>query len=149
MIDYSGALEWVNFIHRPQADLYDVGWCLEHVHHFLGDPVPLVRTSMITVFESGGLFFLWIPENVKLYVVHPGPALEDIMEAAGTIPATLLEEDPLAYNISMLYENLRTWELMEHKRNRWEELKARGGDVDDNLLKPLTVCAYDFTDCWD
>jgi hypothetical protein len=136
---YNDSLSWANVIRRMPGERHDMGWNVEHAHHFYGDLIPLVRNFWVSIFECGGLLFVWIAENQKLLVVNPGVTLDELMvfysgqAGGGAGPISSRPADKLVVDIGNKFIEMRNWERRVFGRNRWAELKARGGDVHSDL----------------
>ena len=113
---------------------------MNHAYHFYGDPVPLVRNHVLVVFECGGLLFAWFPDGERIFVVHGNITPEQLAttwgpHGAGHGPATILHADALAVSIGWKYFDMWEWENESFNRNRWVELRDRGGLVHTSLLE--------------
>ncbi|OBZ70873.1 hypothetical protein A0H81_09141 [Grifola frondosa] len=114
-------------------------WLFERAHHFLGQPVPLLQNEDLILFKAGGLLFLWVTDADELHVVDPGTTLDDmvvLIDHGGNLPLIQSSFVHFKYREGWHYE-LWDWEVQVVGRNRWKELKDRGGEVDisrtDNL----------------
>lgn len=110
----------------------DLAWDLEHAWHFYGDPVPLVSNDWTRIYSAGGLLFVWVVDDT-LRVVPPGASFDDTAAMyrrpnGGT--SLRREMDQSAFDVGARFYEYWLWECKYFGRNRWQELKDRGGYVD-------------------
>ena len=112
-----------------------------HDKHYFGTPIPILYdTAQSRVFlRVGGLLFLWFPNNLDstfdtFMRVPSGLSLREItarLDASNTpFPETLME--PPVYSVPV--KELWQWEVEVLGRNRWAELRRRGGEVHSDWL---------------
>ena len=127
---------------------YGTGRGREHEQH-LGDIIPLVYRyagdqSIFVVAKAGGLMLMFVDEMMITF--EPSISLTDIVNAADTgrvsqLPHTFFNDANIVQEmVDRNFLDLWEWEWY-NGRNRWRELKDRGGQVDpmwtDNIRKPV------------
>lgn len=130
------SLDWFYYVPRMPIELDDIAWALEHAHHFYGQPVPLVANDWARIFSAGGLLFLWVIDDT-VRVAPPGTSFEDLaaLNAGGSVAPTLRRTmDNSAFYIGARFWDFWLWECEYRGRNRWQELKDRGGAVHADRL---------------
>lgn len=117
-------------------------WSLERREHFLGTTTPLLHCIDLstTIFKGGGLLFLLFNESDTLYVLKHGV---DPLAVAHAVDDNRIE-DYVAHRVRVVFTEpfpegnrpllLCEWEKFMFERNRWEEFKERGGQVDPRWL---------------
>lgn len=117
-----------------------MGWSLENAFHILGTPAPILYQPNETydlVHIGGLLFVIW--EMYLVYLVDPvvtPQGFVDIAEAKQPLPLTKLNYDEVAYRWGRKW--WMYWNIERRRgRNRWEEMRERGGDVHPSLLEDL------------
>ena len=111
-------------------------WRLEDRYHILGTKFPLMTAgSVVTVFEAGGLLYVDHEDLNALYIVDEGLTINDFepVFSGHFIPhgLTLLEGDCTASTDYFRFSEMWAWEWDTSGRNRWQEMKDRGGEVDE------------------
>lgn len=122
----------------------NVAWELERSRHFLGTPVPILFNPyhLATIFKAGGLMFIFFEQADSISVLQPGISAP---EAARAVNESRIEDlcvetatdEHLCSSESYRYFILWQWEKFAFGRNRWRELKARGGEVDPVWLNEV------------
>lgn len=146
--------DWIRFVPRMPRYGYEFAWRLEHEYHFYGAIVPLVRNNWVSIFSAGGLFFTYFHwEEPSLRVVPPGVSLDELLDVFREDvfgPTVALEDEWSVRHVTLRYWRLWDWERLKLGRNRWLELKDRGGDVHaertDDLPEPTPE--YDDSDSY-
>ena len=129
----------------------DRAWHLEHVHHILGRPEPLLYhvNEEAFIFRAGGLYFLWwaqeddrlevfdvpdvsLAEIVDLLQEQDWHRIRDLMPAGAQVQVA--SEEMMQH-----YARQLDWELDTVGRNRWIEQKERGGVPPPYLIPPDTT----------
>lgn len=133
------ALDWFYYVPRMPTEVEDLAWDLEHAWHFYGEPVPLVSNTWARIFSAGGLLFVWVVDDT-LRVVHSGISFAQIAAAYRTPnggPSLRREPDRSAFDVGARFYDCWLWECEHFGRNRWQELKDRGGDVDEDWTEDV------------
>lgn len=137
--------DWVKFVPRIPRQGDDLAWWLEHENHYYGTIIPLVQNHWVIIFTAGGLLFVRFHEDLSLGVVNPGVSLDDLLhmyrdEGDPGGPLTFVEEEWTVREVIGRYWDMWNWERATTGRNRWQELKDRGGEVHadrtDDLPEP-------------
>ncbi|CAL1697063.1 unnamed protein product [Somion occarium] len=145
--DWENSSVWHCFTGNPQSHR-DHAWLHENVAFFLGQPILLIRRDTDwgdeVVFMAGGLLFMFLEETGCPCLLDPSVSLGDLLAAvdAGSDPweftVTKSSYDDFAlqeYRLRTMY--MYEWERVILKRNRWQELHDRGGNVHPALLEPF------------
>lgn len=132
-------LEWTNIVPRIPVDVEDIGWDVEHVFHYFGTIMPLMKDPYVSVFSVGGLLLLWFDDAYELQVVSPEVTLAQFIQSARdhtifNLPTLSCERDEAARLAGCWLYEMWMWESGELGRNRWLELKERGGEVHSDWL---------------
>ena len=109
--------------------------------HYYGMPTPILFDKALSrvVLKVGGVLFVWFPDTLDRELdifmrVPPGLPLQAIvarLETSNTpFPETLMESPVWSVPVKELWE----WEVEVLGRNRWAELRDRGGDVHSDWL---------------
>lgn len=137
--DEGGELAYIPYVQRLPRCPDDQAWSLEHVYHFYGTLVPLLRhfNADYVICQAGGLFFFMTNRcfeecRVVQPVVQPEMSLDTLARDLGREhipPSEELRRDRAARRYKSHVYSMRRMEL-HAGRNRWMETKERGGDVD-------------------
>ena len=119
--------------------LNSFAWQLEGCYHILGTKFPLMTAgSVVTVFEAGGLLYVDYEDHNALFIVDEGLTIDDIDPVywGDFIPLgmTRINGDATAITDQFRFPDMWAWEWDSTGRNRWQEMKDRGGDVSDRWL---------------
>jgi hypothetical protein len=124
---------WYNWVPRMPLETEDLAWYLERAYHFLGPPIPLVYNSDFSIFTAGGLLFFWGRVDFDLRVVSFDCDLPNLVHRLehGPLGGWFLRCRPesTVEHVGLAFRALWMYECGMHGRNRWQELKDRGGDV--------------------
>ena len=116
----------------------DRAWGMEHASHILGEPIPLLSGQDLLILTAGGLLLVWDAVAFDLYIVRPGVTLEDLLDQISTrpgLPARLAPVDDIAEYLYLTYKDYWNAERRDAGRNRWAELRDRGGWVHEDWLR--------------
>ena len=136
----------------------DRAWHLEHVHHILGRPEPLLYhvKDDAFIFRAGGLYFLWWAEEddhlevfdelevslaqiVGLLCEQDWHSIQDVTPAGA-------QEEVASEEMMQHYSRQFRWELHTVGRNRWIEQQERGGvPPSAYLVMPDTTKRFTFS----
>ncbi|EKM61699.1 uncharacterized protein PHACADRAFT_190879 [Phanerochaete carnosa HHB-10118-sp] len=96
------------------------------------------------VFRAGGLLLVFVEEPEEACMaVPPGTALEDVVAALEADWYAFPEICEDLHRESVQLQAFARWDAeLKCGRNRWIELKDRGGDVHPDWL--VTTCEYRF-----
>ena len=132
---------WESWV--PFGPVYDnMPWELERTAHYLGAISPLLfnERDWVMIFAAGGLMFVHYLDLDSIYVMDHRASIGGIARAVdqGRIEDVCVEtvfEGDLPCSAET-YRYLTMWrtEKTSSGRNRWRELKQRGGDVDPAWL---------------
>lgn len=130
----SGIYLWADYVATVESE----AWFFENGMHILGTPIPLLHREeeCITVFTVGGLLCVRDQEMCCYYVMQPHVTVDDIVNwvnaghVVSELPVLQLTGDATVDYESQRFTVMWEWEWAEHGRNRWQELKDRGGEVD-------------------
>ena len=145
---YDSVPDWTLFARTTEEDS---GSELEDAFFLIGTPFPLLYhpSSELIVVLVGGLMVLCTADEDPELVFEAGTTLREIVDAVdnGTLGALSLRSVRMVRGGSYLrsrFEIVWQWEWAEFGRNRWQELKDRGGEVDESWLGERT----EKTDWW-
>lgn len=136
----SSGFTWMNIIPRWPKSYHDIGWEVEYAYHYLGSLVPLIENFYFSLFTAGGLLLLWSRLEETMFAISPEVTFEDfiIRYAPGGGCDVSIASDRLsdfaAEQWGRAFYNMWVWEGQTLVRNRWQELKDRGGEVHDDWL---------------
>lgn len=138
---------WMEFMNRRPRSPNDRPWWFERAHHCYGTLVPLMNHPQqnIEMSQAGGLLFLtWNNSLEECFVVHPGPSAEQLAIAVNV--GQLPPHEPIPRDLSARVKWINNyymwrWELAQG-RNRWEEMKQRGADVDLSFISSSAEWCY-------
>lgn len=126
---------WIHFVPFLCREAY-----LHEESNFYGRPVPLLHDDdemyARVIFKSGSLYFVMMLESDnETMVVPPGLSLEDVVarleQSYGPpMPFPTIKQNVFCWDALCCWES----EVEGTGRNRWAELKARGGEVHPNWL---------------
>ncbi|KAI0075211.1 hypothetical protein K474DRAFT_1676523 [Panus rudis PR-1116 ss-1] len=125
------------------------GWSFEDGYFFYGYIVPMLLGSECEVFRIGGSTLVFTPDGQETspYVLQSDDSiatlLKDLERPRSVLRsskfALMPEPDMTKKDEYERYLNAFTWERETAKRDRWEDLKARGGHVDDAMIGKLQL----------
>ena len=131
-----GVPDWVLFARTTEEVS---GSELEDSFYLIGTPFPLMyhpREELIVVLVGGLLMICYEDDNHKL-VLESGTTLQELVNAVenGALGALrFVRLDRGATYLRQRFDIIWKWEWAEYGRNRWQELKDRGGEVDVSWL---------------
>ena len=114
-----------------------IGRQVEHEYHILGDIVPLLwqrdDEGDIVIAQAGGLllaFLYW-----HLTTLGPGVTAPEVARAVeegnlALLPHSQPRRDRVSEIVGLRFEEMWMQEWATTGRNRWAELRERGGEVD-------------------
>lgn len=104
------------------------------------------------MFKAGGLLFLYEEELRRGYVLKSDRTLHqfaagyrgshDLQNFASWFAAEIIPDES-AMDFDTTMQSYWSWEVRIHKRDRWKELLARGGEV-SNYWLTVDPSALDF-----
>lgn len=127
-----------------QCVLGGFSWNVEHAWHYYGRPIPLLHHDTDSIiFKAGGLVFLADLFLERTFVLRPNHTIQQLADNydGSDEPADLEQwfateiwPDESAMGLVATVQSYWVWEVMKHKRDRWRELQARGGEVHEYWL---------------
>lgn len=92
-----------------------------------------MHNSRDIIFAAGGLHFIYVREAVAVFLILPGLSLYEFARtfclSNHTMPVEKLSGERIGVVLNAQFTTYWAWEVRIQKRNRWDELKARGGAV--------------------
>lgn len=118
---------WTRFM--PHA-CFTFGWHLEHAHKILGQPVPLFRRPGTAFFAAGGVYYVLLEADERLFAAPPGTAygaLVAIAQAGQPVENTLAQmpKDGIMQRYALAVAHMWTVERELLGRDCMEDLRAR------------------------
>lgn len=128
--------DWYPFVQRtPRADT-SLALLLERSGHCYGTVVPLMECGPQTYFHCGGLLFAYLDEEFVI-ALPPSMTVRDILALQDWPPTRDVKFDRIATAWANASHTMWQWERRIVGRNRWEEMRQRGGDVSTSLVEDL------------
>ncbi|KAH7884056.1 hypothetical protein F5I97DRAFT_1640317 [Phlebopus sp. FC_14] len=121
--------EWSQWEGHPE----DRAFLLFHRNHFIGRPELIMFNLQCVVFRVGGVYMAWDDADDNPAVLSEITALRGLLKSLkdeegsiDALPRVLPHHDQVA---DSLYQEWDAWLRFEanHDRNRWMEMKERGG----------------------
>ena len=115
----------------------DGSWALEHAFHFYGTPIPVICNDMAMLLSVRGRLFVKLHDSSRIMLLHSEVTLPWLLEVLGTrfdyynLLRIGVYDDYMFGFVDLLdhFDTYGTYEKHYSGRNRWAEMKSRGGSI--------------------